>query len=83
MNSMDDDLPCLRKHHDIEQSLRDMEKSARMVRDVTVGEKPSEDSHEQVFVEYDERMAAIQASAQAMSDLQSRIDRSERANVSP
>jgi len=31
------DLLRLRKHHDIEQSLRDMAKSARTVRDVMVG----------------------------------------------
>jgi hypothetical protein len=44
-----------------------MPKSAR--------EKPSEDSHERAFIEYEERMAAMQASVQALSaDLQSGID---------
>jgi hypothetical protein len=54
-----------------------MAKSARTVRDAMVGEKPSEDSHEQAFIEYEERMAAIRASAQAVSDdsdLQLRMD---------
>jgi hypothetical protein len=43
------DLLRLRKHHNIEQNLRDMAKSAQTVRDVMVGEKPSEDSHVQAF----------------------------------
>jgi hypothetical protein len=42
----------------ISSSLRDMAKSAWTVRD---------DSHERAFIEYEERMAAIQASAQAVS----------------
>jgi len=50
-----------------------MTKRTRTVRGVTVGEKPSEDNHEQAFIEYEERIAAIQDLAQAVSDLQSRI----------
>lgn len=56
------DLLRLRKHRDIEQNLRDMAKSAQTVRDAMVGEKPSEDSHEQAFIEYEERMAGLSAS---------------------
>ena len=51
-----------------------MANSARTVRDVVVSEKQSEDSHEQAFIEHEERMVAIQASAQTVSDLQSCID---------
>jgi len=44
------DLRRVRKHHDIEQSLRNTTKSARTVRDLMLGEIPSQDdSHEQVF----------------------------------
>lgn len=39
-----------------------MTKRARTVRGVTVGEKPSENNHEQAFIEYEERIAVIQAS---------------------
>jgi hypothetical protein len=64
----------LTQHHDIEQSLRDMANSTQTVRDVMAGEKRLEDSHEQAFIEHEERMVAIQPSAQAVSDLQSHID---------
>ena len=59
-------------HKLIEQSLRDMAKSAQTVRDVMIGAQPSEEgSREQALIEHEERIAAIQALAQGVSELQS------------
>jgi hypothetical protein len=59
-------------HKLIEQGLRDMAKSAQTVRDVMISAQPSEEaSREQALIEHEERIAAIQALAQGVSDLQS------------
>ena len=61
----------LRKH--VEQSLRDMAKSAQTIRDVLMSAQSSEDNRDQALIEYEERIAAIQALAQGALDPQSRI----------
>ena len=61
----------LRKH--VEQSLRDMDKSAQTIRDVLISAQPSEDSRNRALIEYEERIAAIQAWAQGILDPQSHI----------
>lgn len=61
----------LRKH--VEQSLRDMAKSAQTMRDVLMSAQSSEGSRDQALIEYEERIAAIQALAQGVLDPQSHI----------
>ena len=59
-------------HELIEQGLRDMAKSAQTVRDVLISAQPSEEGNrEQALIEHEERIAAIQALAQGVSELQS------------
>jgi hypothetical protein len=61
----------------VEQGLRDMAESAQAVRDVMISAQPSEESsREQALIEYEERIAAIQALTQGVSDLQALMNMS-------
>jgi hypothetical protein len=63
-------------HKLIEQGLRDMAKSAQTIRDVMISAQPTEEgSREQALIEHEERIAAIQALAQGVSELQSLMRR--------
>ena len=50
---------------EVEQSLRDMDKSAQTLRDVPMSAQSSEDSRNQVLIEYEEGIAAIQLDPQS------------------
>ncbi|KAH9962238.1 hypothetical protein BC827DRAFT_1383665 [Russula dissimulans] len=73
------DAKLLREH--VEQSLRDMAKSARAIRDVMLSARPPEDSRELALIEYEEKVAAIHALTRGVLDLQSRINLPERRGL--
>ena len=69
---------------EVEQSLRDMAKSAQTIRDVLMSAQSSEDSHNQALIEYEERIAAIQALVRGVLDPQSHIyTLGDRSSVLP